>query len=405
MGVLPLLFPRNPLLLIVTCLMMPSPTQGQATQFNACLEDLSARAIDEQVASEVVREVFPRLTYQARVIELDRAQPEFTRSFADYLARRVGEERVARGALQWQQYGLRLEKLTRRYGIPGQYLVAFWGLETNYGRYLGSMSTLDSLATLACDERRPDFFTQELMHALHLIAAQGIQPADMRGSWAGAVGQMQFMPSAYRQFAVDGDGNGGIDLWASAEDALASSANFLRHLGWRTGERWGREVLLPAGFDYTLAGLEQFRPLAEWKDLGLRRADGQALPAPPMNAALLIPAGHQGPAFLVYHNFTVIMGWNRSEFYALSVGRLADRITGAGPLKIPPAPDTDPLSREQVVVLQRQLQQLGFDGGGVDGIFGPATRSALARYQHSRGRIADGFPDPGTVAAVAADAR
>jgi membrane-bound lytic murein transglycosylase B len=214
------------------------------------------------------------------------------------------------------------------------------------------------------------------------------------------MGHMQFMPSSWYSYAVDGDGDGPVDLWGSEADALASGANFLRSLGWQTGERWGREVQLPADFDYAMTGADQKRSLDEWRALGLRRGDGTALPPGALPGSVLVPMGHAGPAFLVYDNFRVIMRWNRSESYAISVGRLADRIAGAGSLvadlpDIEFAPDSDTIRK-----LQARLGAMGYEPGPADGIFGPGTRAALRSYQQSIDRIADGYPDTATLAAI-----
>ncbi|MBT5330304.1 MAG: lytic murein transglycosylase, partial [Porticoccaceae bacterium] len=286
-----------------------------------------------------------------------------------------------------------LNELTRTYGIPGQYLVAFWGLETNFGSYLGTMSTLDSLATLACDQRRSEFFTSELMIALKLLERESLTPEEMRGSWAGAMGHTQFMPSSYWQYAVDGDGDGQINLWASEKDALASGANFLNSLGWKSEERWGREVSLPDDFPYLDTGLRKPAALSDWADMGVKRANGADLPIADMEGAILVPAGHVGPAFLVYDNFSVIMKWNRSESYAISVGHLADRISGAGGLVSPPPEDQLALTRVQLIELQESLLERGYELGTADGIMGPATRAALSEFQRDEGLIADGFPN------------
>lgn len=326
-----------------------------------------------------------------RVIELDRAQPEFTTRFADYLARRVTEERVERGRRLLEEHQGLLERIYREYGVPPRYLVAFWGLETNYGAYFGRMPVLDSLATLACDDRRSEFFTDQLVSALELIDEGSIAAQRMEGSWAGAMGHVQFMPSVFVEYAVDYDGDGRRDLWNSLPDAMASAANLLRAHGWERGWRWGREVQLPEGFPYALAGGDLRRPLAEWKALGVRDAYGRALPDADIDASLLVPAGHRGPAFLVYDNFDVIMEWNRSEFYALAVGRLADRLAGAAGLRNPPPEDTPRLARDEVIALQERLETRGFNPGPVDGIPGPRTRKAIRRFQQAHGMIADGF--------------
>ncbi len=375
------------------------PAAGQ--EFEACLAELQARARAEGRAPWIVDELIPSLEQQRRVIELDRKQPEFVQTFSRYLNARVTEKRVSRGRALYEEHHDFLDALTRQYGVPGHYLVAFWGLETNFGSYLGNSPTLDSLATLACDPRRSDFFTTELLTALALVERDGLEPDAMRGSWAGAMGHTQFMPSTYRRAAVDGDGDGRIDLWGSPEDALASGARFLQQLGWERGLRWGREVRLGADFPFQEAGLEQQRPLSNWAATGVRRADGSALPTAAVEGAVLVPAGHRGPAFLVYENFSVIMGWNRSEFYALSVGHLADRIAGAGGLHRPPPESQAALTRDDVSSMQRALAAAGHDPGASDGILGPATRRALRAFQMNNGLVADGYPDPDTLAALA----
>lgn len=373
---------------------------GQETEFGQCVERLQERAKAERLAGWVVDRVIPSLQYQARVIELDRSQPEFVQTFADYLNRRLTPARIERGRELQAKYGPFLAGLTAKYKVPGQYLIAFWGLETNFGAHLGNMPTLDCLATLACDKRRGPFFTEELMTALALLQRESFVPEEMMGSWAGAMGHTQFMPSAYIRYAIDGDNDGRIDLWHSEKDALASGANFLAGLGWQPGERWGREVLLPENFPYDQTGLENRQSISHWAALGALMTNRSPLPDEDMKAAILVPAGHGGPAFLVYRNFDVIMRWNRSESYALSVGLLADRIAGALSLTRPPPENQAPISRRTVEQIQERLNNLGFNAGGVDGIMGPATRSALRTFQHSVGLIADGHPDNPTLKAL-----
>jgi membrane-bound lytic murein transglycosylase B len=388
---------------ILFCLLVcPDMVMAQDAEFAQCLSGLQHRARSEQLSTHVVDEVLANLKQQTRVIELDRSQPEFTQTFADYFQRRVTAERIERGQELLDQYQAFLTDLTRKYGVPGRYLVAFWGLETNFGSYLGKMPTLDSLATLACDERRSEFFTSELMQALALLERESLTPAEMRGSWAGAMGHTQFMPSAYRLHAIDGDGDGHVNLWRSERDALASGANFLVNLGWQKGQRWGREVLLPDDFPYVKTGLNNSQPLAYWRGLGVSFANGNPIPDIDMQASVLVPAGHSGPAFLVYPNFDVILRWNRSEYYALAVGLLADRLIGAGPLVQSPSSDETALSRNAVENMQRQLKDLGFDAGEIDGVLGSMTQSALREFQASTGMIADGYPDRETLCALSA---
>ena len=378
-------------------LLLQQPALAQEADFARCINELQKQARNEHLPAYIVDGVLGGVEYQQRVLELDRSQPEFTQTFAGYLNQRVTPARIAQGRRLLREHGPFLDELTMRHGVPGRYLIAFWGLETGFGSYLGRMPVLDSLATLACDERRSEFFTGELMQALALIERESLSPDRMHGSWAGAMGHTQFMPSVYRRYAKDGDGDGRIDLWRSERDALASGANYLAGLGWRAGERWGREVLLPENFPYASTGLSNSRPLAYWRDLGVRSADGRRLANSDMKASVLLPAGHDGPAFLVYPNFHVILEWNRSEFYALAVGLLADRLIGAGPLVRPPSTETAALSREAVERMQQQLNALGFDAGEVDGVMGSMTQSALREFQSSNGIIADGYPDRNTL--------
>ncbi len=363
----------------------------QERSFAECVVDLQQQARTNNIADWVVEKELAAVQYVPRVIELDRKQPEFSETFYNYLYRRVNDFRVDKGRLLLQEHRPFLLQLTREYGVPPQYIVAFWGLETNFGAYLGKMNVLDSLATLACDPRRSEFFTQELMEALRILQSKVVTREQMLGSWAGAMGNMQFMPSAYRRYAVDADGDGRADLWGSLEDAFTSAAYFLQQLGWQRELRWGREILLPANFDYGLAGGDHEQPLSSWRKLGLTDVNGNLLPALDLPASVIIPAGHTGPAFVAYENFDVIMKWNRSEFYALAVGHLADRIQGGKPLKQPP-PNAERLTIETVKTLQEQLMALGYPSGEPDGILGSRTKRAIRQFQQERGLVADGYP-------------
>lgn len=377
---------------------MAAPATAEIThlsneEFTLCLTRLGERAKVEGISDATVTQSLLKANYNPRVIELDRQQPEFTTTFADYLNRRVTDQRVAQGRELLARHRALFSRITQDYGVPPHYLVAFWGLETNYGSYFGKMSVVDSLSTLACDERRSNYFAGELMAALRILDEGAIAPDKMEGSWAGAMGHTQFMPSAFLRYAVDYDGDKKRDLWNSTPDAMASAARFLQSLGWQQADRWGREVKLPDNFPYLEAGLNQRKPLAEWQKLGVRQTNGAALPTADMQASLLVPAGHRGPAFLVYDNFNVIMRWNRSEYYALAVGYLADRIAGTGKLMQAPPEDAPRMNRAQVMTLQQQLNEKGFDAGTPDGILGPGTRRAVSQFQHQQGMIADGFVD------------
>lgn len=377
---------------------------AQTDTFEQCIAGLQQTARQQQVSERVVNEVLGNLRQQTRVIELDRSQPEFTQTFADYFKKRVTDKRIAQGRELYNKHSDFLAELTQQYGVPSQYLIAFWGLETNFGSYLGKMPTLDVLATLACDQRRSEFFSSELITALKLLEREQLSPEQMKGSWAGAMGHTQFMPSAYMQYAVDGDNDGKIDLWNSHHDALASAAHFLKNLGWQTTERWGREVMLPKDFPYADTGLKQKQPLTAWRALGVKRNDGRPLPAlDDMQGAILVPMGHSGPAFIAYSNFSVIMRWNYSESYAIAVGHLADRIAGGAGLKQSLQTDSPRLSSSLVVTMQQRLNDQGFDAGKADGIIGSGTRAALRNFQSQQGLIADGYPSFSTLAALGVD--
>ncbi|MEX1081720.1 MAG: lytic murein transglycosylase [Halofilum sp. (in: g-proteobacteria)] len=371
------------------CLALAGPSGAQALTdegFASCLADLRERATDHGVSADALAAVEPI----EQVLELDRDQPEFTTTLADYLGRRVTDARVEQGRALIEEHKTLLDALYREYGVPPRYLVAFWGLETDFGSYTGRTPILDAVATLACDQRRSDYYAEQVLAALRILDEGPLEPDDLKGSWAGAMGHVQFMPEVFVRYAVDHDGDGQRDLWGSVPDSLASAANFLRAVGWESGWRWGREVLLPPDFPYELAGYEP-RPLTEWKRHGVRTAYGHELSDADVDTSLLVLAGHEGPAFLVYDNFHTILRWNRSEFYAVAVGHLADRLAGRAGLANPPPEDAPPLRRDQVMALQERLAERGFEPGPADGVSGPQTRQAIRRFQKSQDMIADGF--------------
>jgi membrane-bound lytic murein transglycosylase B len=278
-------------------------------------------------------------------------------------------------------------------------LVAFWGLETNYGANMGTLNIPASLATLAWEGRRSAFFRSQLLDALRIIDAGHVAAIDMVGSWAGAMGNMQFMPSTFRAYAVDGDGDGRIDLWQSLPDAMNSAANYLARAGWHPGEPVAIEVRLPAGFDWRQARVAHRLPVAEWAALGVQTMDGSALPGVNGRAAIVVPQGWQGPVFMVFDNFEVVMKWNRSVSYALSVAQLAHQLEGGSPL-VAQVNDADSLTTAQMKTLQTSLNELGFDAGTADGLPGPRTQTALRLYQVKHQLPADGYPSPGILAHV-----
>ena len=383
--------------MILTC---AQPVYADDSGFGECIARMKSQARLEGISDNTVNQVLSKVKRLPRIIELDRRQPEFTQTFANYFTTRINEERIQRGRELYAKHHALLDKIQRESGIPAQFLISFWGLETSYGGHFGDWPVLDSLATLACDTRRSTFFTQELLNAMRIVDAGDITAERMIGSWAGAMGHMQFMPSTFLRYAKDVDGDGRRDLWGSIPDAMGSAANFLQQLGWVPGLNWGQEVLLPRSFDYSLAGRDQMLSLEEWTTLGVTTTSGAPLTPAAQKAALIIPSSYQGPAFLVTKNFYIIMRWNRSEFYALSVGHLADRIVGAAPLFRAPPVDSAKISREQVRQLQMDLTTLGIDAGEADGILGSATRKAISLFQQKTQRIADGHLDAGILIAV-----
>jgi len=388
---------RTSLALLFTGAVINSASANE--HFSSCTAALADRAKREGVSQQIIDEVFPHLVHQDRVIELDRSQPEFVQTFPGYFSKRVTDWRTEKGKAMYAKHEKLLHKLSDKYGVPPHYLLAFWGLETNFGSYKGKMPVLDSLATLACDKRRSKYFTQEFLVAVKLMQREKLKKDNMVGSWAGAMGHTQFMPSAYTHYAIDGDGDGQINLWESEEDALSSAANFLASLGWERSFRWGREVKLPDSFNYQESGYKNRKPLSEWHEQGVKKADGSPLGEGETTAYVIVPAGHNGPAFIAYKNFRVIMRWNNSEFYAIAVGVLADRIAGASGIKAT-LPDLPAYNRKDIIALQSKLNDLGFDVGKPDGIIGPATREGIRNYQISNNMIADGFPGLEVMAAL-----
>lgn len=378
----------------------PSQAQVETTQierpsFEQWLQDFAVEAAARGLSESTLNQALEDVELLPRVVALDRRQPEFTQTFWAYLNGRVSENRLREGRRLLTEHATLLREIEDKYGVQGRFLVAFWGLETNFGQFLGGFPVLDALATLAYDERRSAFFRAELFDALGVINAGHIDGADMVGSWAGAMGQPQFMPSTFARYAVDEDGDGRKDIWGTLPDVFGSAANYLSQLGWDNQYTWGREVLIPEELDLDLAGLGVKKPLSEWQALGIRRMDTRDLPLAPIEASLILPAGHKGPAFLVYGNFEAILSWNRSLLYAVSVGHLADRLIGLGPLQSKRHSER-PLSRDQVTTLQERLNMLGHDAGEPDGQAGPRTRAAVKMFQKGNGLPADGYPD-GTV--------
>jgi membrane-bound lytic murein transglycosylase B len=366
--------------------------QPSDRDFYKWLENLRNEAKKAGISEKTLDAALGDLAPVRRVVELDRRQPEFTRSFRSYLRRRVTRERIYRGRALLEKHRALLENIYDQYGVAPRYLISFWGLETHFGDHMGGFQTVEALATLAYDRRRADFFRAELIHALKIIDHGHVQPQDMASSWAGAMGHMQFMPSTFNQYALDYTGNGRKDIWGSLPDAFASAANFLSRIGWQPDQNWGRQVRLPKDFDLSLATLDTKKSVEKWKNLGVQVADGTALANADTQASVVLPQGESGPAFLVFDNFRAIMRWNRSVNYAISVGHLADRIVGLPPVFFGPDAADETLSRNQIMEIQQNLNRLGFDAGQADGVAGPRTRAAIRAFQQNHDLAADGYP-------------
>lgn len=372
----------------------PAPARADAG-FDAWLGDLRREAASRGIGTATLDRALDGITVIPRVIELDRHQPEFTQTFWTYLDKRVSADRVARGRDLLRRHRDLLGRVEAKYGVQPRFLVAFWGLESNFGDYTGAFPVVAALATLAYDERRSAFFRAQLLDLLAVIDGGDIS-ADAKASWAGAMGQTQFMPSTYKAYAVDFDGDGRRDLWNSLADIFASSARYLAAAGWQPDRTWGREVRLPDGFDLDLTGLDTRKPLADWQRLGIRRVDGRDLPRVDVEGSVILPGGFAGgPALMVYQNFRTTMVWNRSILYAAAVGHLADRLAGGGTFVTPRPPEEVPLSRVDIAEIQRRLAGLGYQPGDADGVAGPMTRRAIKRFQRVARLPADGYPSLG----------
>lgn len=354
------------------------------------IANLWPQAQAQGVSRAVFEAAFAGYAPSAEIMELTRRQPEFTQTVADYIQKRVTPGQIEKGRAMRAKWNQVLADISARYGVQGEVLLAIWGMETNFGGYMGNTNTIHALATLTQNGYRDEYFRGELLTALKILQQGHIPPNRMVGSWAGAMGHTQFMPSSFMRYAVDYTGDGTKDIWRAVSDALASSANYLRANGWRPGETWGYEVDLPANFDFARAETINEMPLSEWRKLGITRTGGREFPRPGDVASLYMPAGGDGPAFLLLPNFDVIKRYNNSNSYALAVGHLADRILGA-PDFVTPWPANDfALNHAQRVEVQRLLQHRGYNPGTVDGDIGPRTRAAIRAFQADAGLTADG---------------
>lgn len=376
----------NALLLLL--LVFPGASNGLAAEFDACVRALRSEAMAKGITRQTFDRAMTGIEPDPGVLDAMDNQPEFTTPIWDYLAGLVDEQRIADGRAKLAEWATVLADVERKFGVDPPIVIAVWGVETDYGRRMGGRPVVRSLATVSCFGGRQRFFRGELVEALRILQSGDMQPGALTGSWSGAFGHTQFMPSTFQQLAVDFDGDGRRDLVGSVPDALASTANFLKRASWASGQPWGYEVRLPANYNGP-SGRRTRQALTQWSRLGIRRVDGEALTGSGP-AALLLPAGASGPAFIVFRNFNAIYSYNAAESYALAIAHLADRLRGAGPFQTAWPTDDPGLSRAERRELQERLTALGHDIGEADGIIGLRTRTAIEAFQASAGLPLDG---------------
>lgn len=367
----------------------PSEAEPVQQSFTEWRDAFRSEALQAGIPATVFDRAFAGVTPDPSIITADRSQPEFTRPVWQYLEGALSRQRVEGGRRLLSQHQATLDDIEARYGVDRNTLVAIWGLESSFGQIMGDKGVIRSLATLAHEGRRPGFAKSQLLAALEILDRGDVSADQLRGSWAGAMGQTQFIPTTYNTHAVDFDGDGRRDIWNSSADALASAAHYLQASGWKAGQPWGFETGLPEGFNYALADSSIRKPLREWRRLGLNGLPSNMDEA---SASLLLPAGYRGPAFLVLDNFRAILRYNNSSSYALAIGLLSERFGGGGQIRASWPQGEQPLSRSERLELQERLSSQGFDPGAADGIIGANTRSAIRGFQQQLGWPADGHP-------------
>jgi membrane-bound lytic murein transglycosylase B len=371
--------------------MQASAIRAAAARFESCVADLWPLAAKRNISRASFDKYTQGLTPDLRIMDLVDAQPEFTKAFWDYLDILVSDARIAGGREILAKNKAIFDKVEKQYGVDRNIITAIWGVESNYGTLGGDRPVLRSTATLSCIGRRQAYFRDEFLSALEILHRGDLKPEQLIGSWAGAFGPTQFMPTSFKRYAVDFDGDGRRDVVSSAADLIASTANNLKKDGWVPSETWGYEVVVPKGFNYLLADRSKQLTLAEWEAHGIKRAGNKPFPHSHEKAYLLVPAGNQGPGFLMLHNFRVIMKYNPAEAYAMAIGHLADRLRGGDPFVQPWPRHEAVLSREERRELQQLLNRKGFDTGEPNGRLGAKARAAVRDYQASVGLVPDGF--------------
>ena len=373
-------------------LMTTEAILAAAGNFSACLEGLWPDAAKRGVTRATFDTYTNGLTPDLRIMDLMDTQPEFTKAFWDYLDLLVNENRIKRGREILAQYRPVFDAVEKAYGVDRHAVTAIWGIESNFGTSGGDRSVVRSTATLACVGRRQAYFRDEFLAALEILNRGDINPDRLKGSWAGAFGPTQFMPTSFKRFVVDFDGDGRRDVVDSIPDLIASTANNLKLDGWIAGQTWGYEVALPQGFNYLMADGAKAMPVKEWEKLGVARVNGKPYPRPTDRAYLFLPAGANGPAFLMLNNFRVLMKYNPAEAYALAIGHLGDRLRGDPPLVTAWPRQERVLTSAERYEMQQHLVRLGFDiGGEPNGRLNAKSRSAIRSFQASRGLVPDGF--------------
>jgi membrane-bound lytic murein transglycosylase B len=371
---------------------LPAPPSSGEVKFDAFLAEIRAEALSQGITAETFDSATAGIAPLPAILAMNANQPEFTKPVWSYLDTAVSARRIKDAQFLLTRYGEVLDKIAAQSGVPKEILVAVWGLESDYGADSGSFNLFAALGTLAYDGPRASYARPEFLAALKIYQERRYVLSEMVGSWAGAFGQTQFTPTTFLKYAADGDGDGVIDLWRSPPDALASAARLLSEKGWVKNQPWGYEVMLPDGFAYEDAELDSLKPVADWSARGVKTVTGDALPVSDANAAIYLPAGGRGPAFLVFPNFSVILKYNNAASYALAISLLADRMAGKDPVRHAWPRDERALSRSERISFQADLQKLGFDPGTPDGVLGRRTRAALRQYQKSKSLPADGFP-------------
>ncbi len=358
--------------------------------FGSFVEGLKQEAISEGIAPDTVQSFFRGVSQDQSVLRADRRQGVFQMPFTDFARRLISADRINRGKAKAAEYDAIFDRIEAEYGVSRGVLLAFWAFETDYGAFQGDFNTANALVTLAHDCRRPELFRPQVLAAIELYAQGGFDPRRTTGAWAGEIGMVQMLPKDILENGVDADGDGRVSLKTSAPDALVSGAKMLSHLGWRAGEPWMAEVRLPADFDPALTGLEVSKPVSAWQALGVEGRNGPLQEG--LDASILLPQGVGGPAFLAYPNFRVYFEWNQSFTYVLTAAYFATRLEGAQVFDAgSPAPGLDGAEMKR---LQRELQALGHDVGGIDGILGAGTRAAVRAEQARLGLSVDGWPTP-----------